>query len=282
MEREQQSFWERFAAIDRRILYSIIFVLVGFIVLRPLGLPIVVSTDTQEYYDTIDSLPAGGVLWLDAGYGPGSIGELGPMMEATIRHALRNDVRVVMAAMWEQGGRMSETAWLKVAPDFPDKEYGEDIVNLGWRPGGAQAVLRSAVRDVYDTYAGVDHRGQSLDDMPLAMEVKQLNDEYVDFAVVYESGSPGGADWLQYVAEPTGLPMGIGIIAMSIPGAKAYYDAGQYKAMLPGSTGCAEYELLLNAPGAAVAAQDVLSISMLYVTLLIILGNIAWFATRET
>ena len=282
MEREQQNFWEKFVAIDRRILYALIFVIVGAVALRPLGLPVIVSADTQEYYDTIEAIPAGGVIWLDAGYGPGSIGELGPMMEATIRHALRNNVRVVMAAMWEEGGRMSATAWNNVAPDFPDKEYGVDIVNLGWRPGGAAAVTRSAVRDVYDTYAGVDHEGNSLDNMPLAMEVQRLHPDFVDFGVVYESGSPGGADWLQYVAEPTGLPMGIGIIAMSIPGAKAYHDAGQYKAMIPGSTGCAEYELLLGAPGAALAAQDVLSMSMLYVTLLIILGNIGWFATRES
>ena len=286
MERDenQQSFWHQMLAIDRRILYTIIFVFVAYIVISPLGLPVPVTAHTQSFYNEIEAIPEGGVLWLDCAFQQGSWGELGPMVEATLRHAFQNDVRVVMSAMWEMGGRMAEFALSNVLEDpaYADMvEYGEDVVNLGFRPGGVAVVLRSATDDVYSTFAGVDHHGDPLDDMPLAMEVERLHPDYVDFSVVYESGSPGGADWLRYVHEPTGLPMGIGIIQMSVPAAASYIDAGQYEAMIPGARGAAEYETLIDEPGMGLAAQDVLSVGMLYVTLLIILGNIAWVATRE-
>ncbi len=284
MERDnEQTFWHKMLAIDRRILYSIIFVFVAYIVLFPIGLPVPISAHTENFYSTVEAIPEGGIIWLDCAFQEGSWGELGPMVEATMRHSFNNNIRVVLSAMWELGGRMAAFALDNVLEDpaYEWVEYGEDVINLGFRPGGAAAVLRGATRDVYETYAGVDHDGNPLDDYTLGMEVERLHPDYVDFSVVYESGSPGGQDWLQYVTEPTGLPMGIGIIAMSIPSAAAFVDAGQYEAMIPGGTGAAEYELLLDQPGEALAAQDVLSVGMLYVTLLIILGNIAWVATKD-
>lgn len=280
-DREPQGFWEYMQAIDRRIIYTVIFILVAIILINPLGLPLTISGDSQEYYDYIDEVPEDGVLWLDTAYSPGSIGELEPMVVATLRHAFDNNINVVAMAMWEQGGKMFERAWRQVKDDYPDVAYGEDIVNLGYRPGGAQVILRSACKDVYETFGGVDHRGDSLDDMPLAMEVKKLDPDYVDRAVVYETGSPGGKYYVNYVYENNDLDVAVGIIKMSVQNAKPYYDAGQYKAILPGSTGAAEYEQLIGYPGEATISQDVLSAAMIFMVLLIILGNIGWLATRE-
>jgi hypothetical protein len=49
---------------------------------------------------------------------------------------------------------------------------------------------------------------------------------------------------------------------------------------MPGLTSSAEYELLLKKPGLAVAGVDAVSTSHLMVVALVILGNIAYFATR--
>ena len=281
---EEQSFWHKAMNIDVRIIYTIMFILVAAVMLNPIGLPIPIGDDTQLYYEEIDQLAeTGEVLWLDAAFGPGSWGELGPMVEATLRHAFDRGIPVVGMAMWQQGGRMFETAMLNVLedPEYDHIEYGEHIVNLGFRPGGAAVVLRGATRDVYDTFGGVDHTGQSLDDMPLAMRVERLHPDYVGGAVVYESGSPGAIEYINYVHEPTGMTLHSGVIAMSFPAHKNLQDAGQLTGILGGATGCAQYELLIDHPGYAVMTQDVISIGMVFVTLLIILGNIGWLMTRQ-
>jgi hypothetical protein len=50
---------------------------------------------------------------------------------------------------------------------------------------------------------------------------------------------------------------------------------------MPGLTVSAEYEILLEKPGLAVAGVDAVSTSHVYVTLLVIVGNLAYFMTRE-
>ncbi len=280
----ENTFWQRFMTIDRRLIYALLFILVAAIMFNPIGLPIEISRDTRIYHGVVEGLAGTDqVLWLDAAFGPGSWGELGPMVEATLRHAFDLGVPVVGMAMWEQGGRMFATALNNVLEDpaYDHIEYGVDVINLGFRPGGASVVLRSATTDLYDTFRGVDHDGSRLDDMPLGMQVERLHPDFVGHAIVYESGSPGGADYVDYVHEPTGLKMSVGIIAMSVPGAKVYQDAGQYVGILPGATGCAQYELLIDHPGYAVMTQDIISLGMVFITLLIILGNLGWLMTRR-
>lgn len=277
-----QTFWHKAAAIDPRILYTIIFIFTAIVVLNPPGLPVEIGRLAQEHYDYIESMPEGSILWLDAAYSEGASGELNPMLRADMIHAYRNGHRIVLHSMWLVGSRMAAMVLEDVMEFLPDMEYGVDIVHLGWRPGGASVILRSATRDIYETYDGVDHFANPLDDFPLMQEVPRLHPDYIDYAMIYETGSPGGADFLQYVTEPSGLPMGIGLVAVSVPGRMPFLDSGQYQTMIAGSTGCAQYELLIGEPGMALAAQDVLSIGMLYVTLLIIIGNIAWFASRDS
>ena len=52
--------------------------------------------------------------------------------------------------------------------------------------------------------------------------------------------------------------------------------------ILGGLRGGAEYEILINKPGASVAKMDSESISHLYIIALIIIGNIGYFATKKT
>jgi hypothetical protein len=88
--------------------------------------------------------------------------------------------------------------------------------------------------------------------------------------------SNGCAFTLEYAAEPTGIPMTCGSMQMSLPIDKPYLDSGQYRALIPGLKGAAEYELLLGRPGDALAGMDVTSMGALYVTLLMIIGNAAY------
>jgi len=270
------NFWDRLMNVDRRIIYGLAIILIGAVIVYPLGLPVTVSDTVQDWYDLIESLPEDGVLWLDVAYSANTLEELGPMTEAVLYHAFSRGLKVCLMTSWNQGPPMIKRALDKVLPEFPDLEYGVDFVNFGYRAGEANVVFPRLARSTYETFEGVDNSGKSLDQFPLAMQVKAVTPEYVDLLIVFETGNPGGPQWVQYVGEPAGTDIANGIIAMSVPGALNYLQAGQYKAILPGSRGCAEYESLIGRPGNALAGQDALSIGMLLVTLMIVLGNIGW------
>ncbi len=276
-----KSFWHKAADIDNRYMYAVVFIFAAVLVLRPLGLPVPIGSHIQDWYDYVEALPEGSVIWMDTPQSPAAWAEMGPMVRATLIHLFRGDVRVVMGSMRQMGDRLSSGVLEEVLELFPDVEYGVDVVHLGWRPGGSDVMLRAATRDIMQAYDGVDFYGNRLEDLPLMQDVPRLHPDYFVCAVVTTSGTPGAEQFLQYVIEPTGLPMIVGQNAVGVPRAMAFLDAGQFRAIIPGSTGCAQYELLLDEPGMALAAQDVLSVGMLYVTLMIILGNIAWFATRN-
>jgi hypothetical protein len=60
-----------------------------------------------------------------------------------------------------------------------------------------------------------------------------------------------------------------------------FLQSGQLSAILPGLTSSAEYELLINRKGLAIAGVDAVSMSHILVILLVILGNIGYFASRR-
>ncbi|NIN63705.1 MAG: hypothetical protein GTO63_03120, partial [Anaerolineae bacterium] len=51
---KEESFWDRLQAIDRRILYTLIVVVVAAPLLRPLSLPITVTSATRTAYEKVD------------------------------------------------------------------------------------------------------------------------------------------------------------------------------------------------------------------------------------
>jgi len=257
------SIYDRMMNIDRRIIYTLLAFIVFFTVLKPLGLPVKITPETQAFYDSIESLPEGAVIWLDTAYGPGTIGELNPMVIGVLHQAFRNKLKVIVTSMWEQGPQIAQDLIEQVAAQY-DVEYGVDYVHLGYRPGGAAVVLQRLQESIEEAMAGVDHLGNSLADLLLMKEVPRLTKEYVDYIVVFETGSPGAGTYLTYVTEKQGIPLSVGIIAMSVPDAKPFLDSGQYTAIIPGARGAAEYELLLGIPGKAVASQDAISAAALF------------------
>ena len=75
----------------------------------------------------------------------------------------------------------------------------------------------------------------------------------------------------------TGHRIIVGCIGVSAPGMAPFLQSGQLSALLPGLTSSAEYELLINRKGLAIAGVDAVSMSHILVVLLVVLGNIGYF-----
>ena len=272
--------WQKLANIDRRILWAIQLVIMVVILLRPIGLPIQVGAETQRYYDFLDNLPEGSIIWLEYGFAPSGEVEIGPMVTATFHHAFSRGLRVVGGGLWPVGPHIAESLFNEIADQYPDVEYGVNYVNLGFNPG-QEMLARQLVDDVWRTVRNVDHYGNPLSELPLMEEVPRLTADYVSALIVFSEGSPGPEEWLAAVTEHTGIPQLIGAIQMSVPRMMPYIATGQYAAIIPGARGTAEYEFLLGQPGSAIAGQDVMSAMTVYLWLLILVGNVAFTMTTR-
>lgn len=266
--------------IDRRWIWLIIFIIVGFVIIRPLGLPIPIGPDAQNFYDTIDALPEGSNVLLGAAYEVGTVGEIQPMVRAFAYHAFKKNLKIfIFEAAWTNGPKLAAKA-VEEAAKALGKEYGVDWINLGYKPGGS-TTYQLMTSNLLEAVKGVDQNGQALSQFPIMQGITKVDRNTFAAIVATDVGSPGATDYYAFIGEPTGVPVLGMVITMEVPGFKPYVAAGQIKAMLPGSRGAAEYELLVGEPGQAISQQDGQSLAAIYVTLLIILANVAWLTTRN-
>lgn len=270
--------WEKLQNIDRRWIYVLMAIVIAIPILKPMGLPIKLSDETKAVYNALDSLKAGDVLWIGGDYGPSSAPELSPMFVAMLNQAFRKNLKVIVYCMWQDGAQLTQAIAEPIANKY-GKKYGADWINIGYKPEGA-IVLRN-MTDNIPKAAINDFNGKPLGDYALIQQVKKLDKDTVAFAFDLSTGSPGTADYLKYVREPKGIPMAVGVTAVSGPGEMPYVRSGQYKGMLNGMRGAAEYELMNKVPGPAVKGMDAQSLGHFLILILVILGNVGYLMTRK-
>jgi len=268
---------EKIEALDRRIIYLLAWAFVLFPLLNPLGLPIPISQDAELWYDYIEAIPDGSTILFSMDYGVSGMPELFPMTVATMAHLWSRDLKVVVVAFWTEGPLVFNTLLTQLNPEDFGKVYGEDWVELGYMPGGETA-MNSLASDIHAAFTRDFLENRPISEFPIMQDIRTAQD--IDLIVSIETGTPGLPEWLRQWQAPHGVPIIVGCIGVSVPGMIPYLNSGQLSALMPGLTTSAEYEILLGRPGLAVAGVDAVSTSHLMVVLLVIIGNIAYFASR--
>jgi hypothetical protein len=265
--------------IDRRILYVIALALVCFTVFYPLGLPVKISALTQRTFDGVQNLPDGSLVILSPMYDPGAQGELTPMFTAWLYQLAERHYKIIIGnTQWTLGPQLVHPVVTEILGQYGYK-YGEDYLEWGSKPGGS-VWLQAAVNDFVGS-SMVDYNNQPLSQFAITQLIPKFSKEYVAALLILDCGTPGGIEWMTYVSVPTGIPLYVGEIQMSVPELMPYVDSGQYSGMIAGSRGAAEYELLIGHAGKAVKSQDTMSVIALMVALFIILGNIGYLARKK-
>jgi hypothetical protein len=272
--------WEKFASIDRRWLYALMIFVIALALLRPIGLAIVPSADTQKVYDIIENLPPGSIVWMGMEFSAGGIPELMPAILSMIRQGWKEgrDLRFVCAGMWQMAGDMAEQAFSTVKSEFPDKQYGVDWVNIGYKPGG-EVLLQQYQSNIIETAQGVDFYGQDLNQFPLMKEFTSL--KQAEVIAIFCTGTPGEKEYIKHVTSPNNIPLIEAAISVSIPECMPLVQAGQIKGLIAGMKGAAEYEVLVGSPGSATAGMDAQSFSHALIIIFMILGNIGYVLTKN-
>src|SRR5690349_21132726 len=134
------SLTDRVARLDRRWIYLAMFLIVLFPMLRPVRLPVPVSSPAERFHAAIESLPAGSIVVMPFDYDPAFTAEVHPMAVAVLRRLLEKKVRVITVTMQPAGPPMPDRAFAEVGPPLHAR-YGVDFVNLGYKSGNEAMVL---------------------------------------------------------------------------------------------------------------------------------------------
>jgi hypothetical protein len=274
--------WKKLQWIDVRILYAIIVVCLLIPMFRPVGLPVAISDNTRNVYDTIAAVPDGGAIWISHDTGSGNAPELNPMIKALARQAFTKNCKLISTSLFSQTYGPQATFDLidEVSRDM-GKEYGVDWVHLGYRDNAWPATIRLMVDNIQEGAINRDWKGEPLNTMPLMREVKSIKDD-VDLIFVTTVGSPGYSDWMTYVSEPLHMPLTGGASLTMYSGVQQYIRSGQLQGFLGGLRGAAEYEQLVDAPGEGLAGMDAQSLGHMTVIAFLVLGNIGYFVSKRT
>jgi len=192
--------------VDRRYIFVIIAVVVMLPLFYPLGLPIRPTDSSLKAYEALENLQPNSKVLVSFEYGPSTKPELHPMAIGVLRHLFRNGHQVYVTCLWPDGQFMALEALQDIAEDEFHLNYGTDYVLLGFRPGN-EAVVKGIVSDLRKMYT-VDTRGTLIDDIPMMQGIRNIND--FDFLFSASAGYPGTVEWVQYAADPTGIPMSTG------------------------------------------------------------------------
>jgi len=278
-------FPEALKRLDRRIIFLLIAASVALpLVWKPQfddhATPIV-----QAIYDRMESLPAGSRILLALDYGPSTAPELDPMAVALVRHGIRKGHRIALFTLWPDGlGQINKITDDTIRAEFPDKRYGADYVNLGYKAGGGGAINTMMVN--LKTMIPADALGALLDSLPMMAETRSLS----DFSVIVSltAGDPGLKEWIQFAGDIGGIPVMGGGTAVVAPELYPYYPQ-QMVGIMGGLKGASEYEsaLMLGYPDterlemAATVRMGPQVVSHVVIVLLVILGNIGYLLERK-
>ena len=256
----------------------------------------------QSTYDAVEQVPDGGKVMLAFDFDPASEGELGPMATSFVRHLCERwkqqkadgkpTVKLYFIALWPVGPQMIDDTIEKVIKaDYPEMVYGEDYVNLGFKPGG-EGVIKVIVTDLRSLYS-TDSLGTNIDQIPMCRDVENVQN--MDLVINISAGSPGTKEWVQYAATP--YPDKIKIIAgcTGVQAPQLYpYIPAQLPGLLGAIKGAAEYEALVNenydqkkgreTPAKYLEGKRRMGpqlIAHVLMILLIILGNVVFFMGRS-
>ncbi|HUU45896.1 MAG TPA: hypothetical protein VM118_09200 [Acidobacteriota bacterium] len=270
------SFWQRLQAVDRRILYTIIFVSVIIPTLWPLHLPTRVTQETQAFYDAVENIPNGSRIMFAFDFWPSTLAETEPLAVAALRHCFEKDLRLVALSNVGMGGPSIADRLLRDIGAEYGKVYGEDYVNLGYK-ANYQAVLLGMATNIAEIFP-TDHYGTRVGEIPVMQNVTG----YDSLAFILLICDNAMMDyWVSLVNARYGVPMVAGVTAVMAPKALSFVQAGQLQGLLGGMKGGAEYEDLIGHPAKASRGMDSQSLIHLAIIGFIIMGNVGHFALRR-
>lgn len=253
--------------LKKYTVYALVILAMLIPLVKPLGIPVKVTEDTKKFYAAMEDLKAGDIVLWDLNYQLAGASELNPQVTAIAYHLAQRGVKCVIASLNPESYPFALAAVEELKG--LGKIYGEDMVYLGYLPGGEVAVA-SLLSNLQQTVPN-DYGGTPIASLPLTANVKSGH----DLTAIISVSTAGPEFWIRQMQTYGNLHLLYASIANTKTTIQTYLATGQIKASLNGARCAAEYELLLDKPGRALAMQDASSITYLVFLVFVVFGNIA-------
>ncbi|MBD3234132.1 MAG: hypothetical protein GF315_10465 [candidate division Zixibacteria bacterium] len=272
--------FEKLLKLDRRV----IFIFIAVALITPFFLdikqPMTVSPEVRSLYDEFEKLKPGSKVLISFDYDPPSAPELQPMAVAMLKYCFAKDLKVYIIGLWPQGPLQANLAVEAVKADehFKDDppQYDVDYVNLGFMSGN-EVVIKSIGSDIRRTFPR-DNLGNPTHELEMMKGVTN----YSNFDLIFNlsAGYPGTVEWVLFAVGRFNAKLVAGNTAVQSPGMYPYLNSGQLLGLAGGLKAAAELEDLAQYYGRGTKFMLSQSFAHLTIILFIIIGNLAYFATR--
>ena len=256
------------------LFFLIILGSMAYIQLKPLGLPIPITQLTKDTYNAVDALNEGDIVFMDQGYGAGTIASHEPGFIAVFKHCIQKGAKIVIVSTSTESPILLAQAVRKMNLEARGYEYGEDWIHFGYLSGG-EAAYAAVLEDITGTFTA-DYQDTPLSQLPIAGELGSPTWQKISLVYVMSAGGDVCEGWIRQSAVRFDIPMIQQPLEMMVPTILPYYPVN-CAGILNGGIGAAEYEVYAGLPGEAVKLSDMLSMGGLVVLIFLILGNIGWY-----
>jgi len=193
--------------------------------------------------------------------------------------------KVYLMAVWATGEAQGNiTIETVINREFPQKIYGEDYVQLGFKAGN-QGLINAIYTDLKGMYT-TDASGADINSVPMMEGVDGLPN--FDLILSVASGKPGLKEWVQFAGDRGDIPVSGGVTAVEAPLLYPYYPK-QLLGMMGGLQGAAEYEAAIvtkypefkETSSGAMILMGPQTVAHLVIIFFVVVGNIAFFVQRK-
>ncbi len=260
---------------QRHVIYTLLIIAVAIPLLRPFGLPLVVSDGVRDSFNIIEGLPNGSTCLMIWDAVASVFMDVGAAGVAFLDQMFRKDMNVIIVTFQENAVGSFPRALEQLKRT--DLVYGEDYIDIGFI-AGAEAGLAAVAQDLH-TAAPVDRFGTSLAELPITANVHSVAD--VQLVISMSGGNPGTEGVSRQISPKFEVPIVSACAAGQATRVYVLRASGHIDGVVPGLRGGAEYEQLIHRPAYGASSMDALSMIHLFVVGLIFIGNVIHFSTKR-
>lgn len=279
------NIFKTLANIDRRVWHLLTFILVGYTLLHPVGLPLKVSPEVKKAYEVIESLKPGDVVLINFDIAAFGWDEIKGSALSMIPHIFsREGVKVIFFTDQDQGYIFIERTIAEIGrpmsgyDKFPwyeihGKKYLQDYINIGFIPGFDKAIAALA-QDFRGTVGRNDWYGNNIEKWLDDNGIKSAKD--IDLILTLDCAG-AQSYWVSYWYIPYKTRILNAMIGVSAPGSIVNYNAGMLEGIVISIRGAAEYQYLSKYYGMALVSMDAFSIIQFMLIIAILIGNLGYY-----
>jgi len=272
------TIWNKLQRIDPRILYVIAVLVIAIpLLISQFSLKIIPSKQTIQAYNTIQQAAnqPGKIAIIDGWWSASTRGEQMWQTKAILTQLMRDHIPFAILSGDPQNGTLTE-GLIRVLNRQYHYVYGVNYVDWGYKVAYVP-LLKGIVSDIPGTIKE-DYKGTPISNIPVMKGIKNISNVSV-FIEITPSGTLDQV--LQFVQGVQHTPVVFVPTAVMAPESYPFLDSHQISGIVTGIKGAGDYETLLHAHDFGTRYSSALSMIYALIILLIILGNVGYYAVRR-